>query len=98
VIIHTADADSDANARWFYDGIKAQGVSWDITGCRITATAWFYVGYVKRCSGYEVALWEVCVLLQRPPIPFTAAMLIARQIRITASTLCWVSIDLDWSV
>lgn len=32
VIIHTADADSDANARWFYDGIKSQGVSWDITG------------------------------------------------------------------
>jgi arabinogalactan endo-1,4-beta-galactosidase len=29
--IHTADADSDANARWFYDGIRAQGVNWDIT-------------------------------------------------------------------
>ncbi len=26
VIIHTADADSDANARWFYDGITAKGV------------------------------------------------------------------------
>jgi arabinogalactan endo-1,4-beta-galactosidase len=32
VIIHTADADSDAHMRWFYDGIKAQGVQWDITG------------------------------------------------------------------
>jgi arabinogalactan endo-1,4-beta-galactosidase len=32
VIIHTADADSDANARWFYDGITAKGVVWDITG------------------------------------------------------------------
>jgi arabinogalactan endo-1,4-beta-galactosidase len=32
VIIHTADADSDAHARWFYDGITAQGVQWDITG------------------------------------------------------------------
>jgi len=31
VIIHTADADSDANARWFYDGIRARGVDWDIT-------------------------------------------------------------------
>ena len=31
VMIHTADADSDANARWFYDGIRAQGVTWDIT-------------------------------------------------------------------
>jgi arabinogalactan endo-1,4-beta-galactosidase len=32
VIIHTADADSDAHARWFYDGITAKGVTWDITG------------------------------------------------------------------
>src|SRR4051794_1866475 len=32
VIIHTADADSDAHARWFYDGIAAKGVTWDITG------------------------------------------------------------------
>ncbi|MEU5930231.1 glycosyl hydrolase 53 family protein [Streptomyces antimycoticus] len=32
VIIHTANADSDAHARWFYDGIKAKGVNWDITG------------------------------------------------------------------
>jgi arabinogalactan endo-1,4-beta-galactosidase len=31
VLIHTSDSDSDANARWFYDGIKAQGVSWDVT-------------------------------------------------------------------
>jgi arabinogalactan endo-1,4-beta-galactosidase len=31
VLIHTADADSMANARWFYDGIRAQGVQWDIT-------------------------------------------------------------------
>jgi arabinogalactan endo-1,4-beta-galactosidase len=32
VIIHTADADSDAHARWFYDGIAAKGVTWDVTG------------------------------------------------------------------
>jgi arabinogalactan endo-1,4-beta-galactosidase len=31
VFIHTADADSDSNARWFYDGIKNAGVSWDVT-------------------------------------------------------------------
>ncbi len=31
VMIHTADADSMSNARWFYDGIRAQGVTWDIT-------------------------------------------------------------------
>ena len=32
VIIHTANSDSDAHARWFYDGIRAKGVTWDITG------------------------------------------------------------------
>jgi len=31
VMIHTANANSQANARWFYDGIKAKGVSWDVT-------------------------------------------------------------------
>ena len=31
VMIHTANADSNANARWFYDGIRAQGVQWDMT-------------------------------------------------------------------
>lgn len=31
VFIHTANANSMANARWFYDGIKAAGVSWDVT-------------------------------------------------------------------
>jgi len=32
VVIHVADADSDANARWFFDGIKSQNVSYDIIG------------------------------------------------------------------
>ncbi|GAB7052960.1 glycoside hydrolase family 53 protein [Catenuloplanes indicus] len=31
VLIHTANSDSLANARWFYDGIRAAGVPWDIT-------------------------------------------------------------------
>ncbi|MCY1138322.1 glycosyl hydrolase 53 family protein [Actinoplanes sp. Pm04-4] len=31
VWVHVADADSMANMRWFYDGIKAQGVPWDVT-------------------------------------------------------------------
>jgi arabinogalactan endo-1,4-beta-galactosidase len=32
VVVHTADAGSDAAARWFYDGITAAGAKWDITG------------------------------------------------------------------
>jgi arabinogalactan endo-1,4-beta-galactosidase len=31
VWIHVADADSMANARWFFDGIKGQGVQWDVS-------------------------------------------------------------------
>lgn len=31
VLIHTANANSMTNMRWFYDGIKAKGVSWDAT-------------------------------------------------------------------
>jgi arabinogalactan endo-1,4-beta-galactosidase len=31
VIIHTALAGSLSSARWFYDGIRAKGVPWDIT-------------------------------------------------------------------
>jgi arabinogalactan endo-1,4-beta-galactosidase len=31
VFIHTANSQSMANARWFYDGIRAKGVSWDVT-------------------------------------------------------------------
>ncbi|MFI5839348.1 arabinogalactan endo-beta-1,4-galactanase [Catenuloplanes sp. NPDC051500] len=31
VIIHTANSDSLAHARWFYDGIRAAGVTWDVT-------------------------------------------------------------------
>jgi arabinogalactan endo-1,4-beta-galactosidase len=32
VIIHIANGGMDSQARWFFDGIKAQGVNWDITG------------------------------------------------------------------
>jgi arabinogalactan endo-1,4-beta-galactosidase len=32
VMIHTANAESGSAARWFYDGIRAQGVAWDVTG------------------------------------------------------------------
>jgi arabinogalactan endo-1,4-beta-galactosidase len=31
VVIHTALAESMSSARWFYDGIRGQGVQWDVT-------------------------------------------------------------------
>ena len=32
MIIHTANSDSTDHRPWFYDGIRSQGVTWDITG------------------------------------------------------------------
>jgi arabinogalactan endo-1,4-beta-galactosidase len=32
VMLHTDRGGSNADARWWYDGMQAQGVSWDVTG------------------------------------------------------------------
>jgi arabinogalactan endo-1,4-beta-galactosidase len=73
VIIHTADADSDANARWFYDGITAKGVQWDITGLSYycnwhgtTANMTSVVADVKARYGKPVIIAETAA-------PFTTA-------------------------
>ena len=73
VIIHTADADSDANARWFYDGIKAQGVNWDITALSYycmwhgtLANLYNVIGDVKSRYGKDVIIAETAY-------PFTSA-------------------------
>jgi arabinogalactan endo-1,4-beta-galactosidase len=66
VAIHTADADSDANARWFYDGIRAQGVQWD-KPVILAETAYPYttanddgtanvISSSQPCSGYAATL------------------------------------------
>ncbi len=74
VIIHTADADSDANARWFYDGIKAKGVSWDITGlsyyCMWHGTLSNMSSVVVR---HEVPLRQAGAIIAETAYPFTAA-------------------------
>jgi arabinogalactan endo-1,4-beta-galactosidase len=73
VIIHTADADSDANARWFYDGIRAKGVVWDITGLSYycnwhgtMANMTSVVSDVRTRYGHPVILAETAA-------PFTTA-------------------------
>ncbi|WP_308124873.1 glycosyl hydrolase 53 family protein [Streptomyces sp. NEAU-YJ-81] len=73
VIIHTANADSDAHARWFYDGIKAKGVNWDITGLSYycmwhgsLSTMYNVVADMKSRYGKDVILAETAY-------PFTAA-------------------------
>jgi arabinogalactan endo-1,4-beta-galactosidase len=65
VFIHTANANSDANARWFYDGIKAQGVNWDVTALSYycnwhgtLANMTFVVSDMKSRYGKSVVIVE----------------------------------------
>jgi arabinogalactan endo-1,4-beta-galactosidase len=72
VVIHTADADSDAHARWFYDGIAAQGVRWDITGLS------YYCVYHGTVANMGAVVADVRTRYNKPVIlaetahPFTA--------------------------
>lgn len=88
VIIHTADADSDANARWFYDGIKAQGVSWDITGLS------YYCFWHGTMSNMTSVVSDVRTRYGKPVIiaetayPFTSANADSEANSVTSSTPC----------
>ena len=73
VIIHVADADSMSNARWFYDGIKAQGVNWDIT-----ALSYYCMWHGTLANLYNVIVdvksrYGKPVILAETAYPFTAA-------------------------
>jgi arabinogalactan endo-1,4-beta-galactosidase len=73
VIIHTADADSDANARWFYDGITAKGVKWDITGL-----SYYCMWHGSLSNLYNViadvkSRYGKSVIIAETAYPFTAA-------------------------
>lgn len=73
VIIHTADADSDANARWFYDGITAKGVQWDVTGLS------YYCMWHGSLSNLSSVITDVRTRYGKPVViaetayPFTSA-------------------------
>ncbi|GAB3863424.1 arabinogalactan endo-beta-1,4-galactanase [Dactylosporangium cerinum] len=73
VIIHTADADSQANARWFYDGITAKGVAWDITGLS------YYCMWHGTLSNLATVITDVRTRYGKPVVlaetayPFTSA-------------------------
>ncbi|MFF5119271.1 glycoside hydrolase family 53 protein [Dactylosporangium aurantiacum] len=73
VIIHTANADNVEHARWFYDGIRAKGVTWDITGLSYycmwhgdLANLYYVIGDTRSRYGKPVVLAETAY-------PFTAA-------------------------
>lgn len=88
VIIHTADADSDAHARWFYDGIKAQGVKWDITGLS------YYCYWHGSMSNMSSVVSDVRSRYGKPVIiaetayPFTANNADSEPNSISSSTPC----------
>ncbi|HEX6468609.1 MAG TPA: glycosyl hydrolase 53 family protein [Streptosporangiaceae bacterium] len=73
VIIHTADADSDAHARWFYDGIAAKGVTWDITGLSYYC---MWHGSLSNLSGVITDMrsrYGKDVVIAETAYPFTSA-------------------------
>jgi len=73
VIIHTPDADSDANARWLYDGVTAQGVTWDITGLSYYG---FWHGSLSNMSSVVADVrsrYGKPVIIAETAYPFTAA-------------------------
>lgn len=88
VIIHTADADSDAHARWFYDGIRAQGVQWDITGLS------YYCYYHGSLSNMASVVSDVRTRYGKPVIiaetayPFTTANFDSTPNNISAAEPC----------
>jgi arabinogalactan endo-1,4-beta-galactosidase len=73
VWIHTADADNVANAHWFYDGIAAQGVKWDVTALSYYC---FWHGTLANLSsviGDVKARYGKPVVLAETAYPFTTA-------------------------
>jgi arabinogalactan endo-1,4-beta-galactosidase len=88
VIIHTANANSMANARWFYDGIRAKGVNWDVTGLSYycywhgsMSNMTSVVSDVRTRYGKPVAVVETAY-------PFTAANADGEGNVISSSTPC----------
>jgi arabinogalactan endo-1,4-beta-galactosidase len=88
VIIHTADADSDTNARWFYDGIRAQGVNWDITGLSYYC---FWHGSMANMTSVVADVrtrYGKPVVIAETAYPFTAANADSTGNSVTGSQPC----------
>jgi len=88
LIIHTADADSDAHARWFYDGIKAKGVNWDITGLSYHC---FWHGSMSNMTSVVAdvkARYGKPVVIAETAYPFTSANADSQPNAVTGSAPC----------
>jgi arabinogalactan endo-1,4-beta-galactosidase len=88
VIIHTADADSDTNARWFYDGIRAQGVTWDITGLSYYCMWHGSLANMTNVVADVKARYGKPVVIAETAYPFTAANADSTPNSVTGSQPC----------
>jgi arabinogalactan endo-1,4-beta-galactosidase len=71
VIIHTARVES--GARWFYDGIRAQGVQWDVTGLSYYC---FWHGSMSNLASVVADMrsrYNKPVILAETAYPYTTA-------------------------
>jgi arabinogalactan endo-1,4-beta-galactosidase len=88
VVIHVADADSDAHARWFYDGITAKGVTWDISGLSYYC---FWHGSLANMSSVVADVksrYGKPVIIAETAYPFTAANADSTGNSVTGSQPC----------
>ncbi|HEY8947201.1 MAG TPA: glycosyl hydrolase 53 family protein [Polyangiaceae bacterium] len=88
VFIHTADANSDTNALWFYDGIKAKGVSWDVTALSYYC---FWHGSMANMSSVVSdvkARYGKPVVVVETAYPFTASDADSTPNSITGTSPC----------
>jgi arabinogalactan endo-1,4-beta-galactosidase len=88
VIIHTADADSDAHMRWFYDGIKAQGVQWDITGLSYYCYWHGSISNMKSVVADSISRYGKPTIIAETAYPFTANNADSTANSISSSTPC----------
>ncbi|BBH68132.1 arabinogalactan endo-beta-1,4-galactanase [Actinoplanes sp. OR16] len=88
VMIHTANSDSLTNARWFYDGIKAAGVTWDIT-----ALSYYCMWHGTLANLYNVITdlrtrYAKPVVIAETAYQFTSADADAEKNSIPGTVLC----------
>jgi arabinogalactan endo-1,4-beta-galactosidase len=73
VIIHTANTDNMDHERWFYDGIRAQGVSWDITGLSYYCVWHGSMSHMSSVVSDARTRYGKPVILAETAAPFTLA-------------------------
>jgi arabinogalactan endo-1,4-beta-galactosidase len=88
VVIHVADANSDSAARWFYDGIKAQGVNWDVTGLSYYCYWHGSLSNMTSVVSDMASRYGKSVILAETAYPFTAANADGTANSVSSSTPC----------